>query len=103
MNELRRKIMTKLVRLRAKTYSYLTDYGKFENENYKNCLEATQLDNKIRYLDKNEINIDSLENNHKKLMRHNKPILKTQQRFKSEKHNIFSEEALSSNDDKRMQ
>ena len=36
-----------------------------------------------------------------------KPILKTQQRFKSEKHNVFSEEineiALSSHDDKRMQ
>ena len=34
-------------------------------------------------------------------------MLKTQQRFKSEKHNIFTEEinntALSSNDDKRMQ
>ena len=24
-------------------------------ENYKNCLEATQLDNKINYLEKNEI------------------------------------------------
>ena len=36
-----------------------------------------------------------------------KLILKKQQRFKSERHNIFTEEinkiALSSNDDKRMQ
>ena len=36
-----------------------------------------------------------------------KLILKTQQRFKSERHNVFSEEinkiALSLNDDKRMQ
>ena len=34
-------------------------------------------------------------------------LLKTQQRFKSERHNVFSEEinkiALSLNDDKRMQ
>ena len=34
-------------------------------------------------------------------------MLKTQQRFKSEKHNVFTEEinkiALNSNDDKRMQ
>ena len=34
-------------------------------------------------------------------------ILKTQQRFKSERHNVFTEEiskiALGSNDDKRMQ
>ena len=40
-------------------------------------------------------------------MRNNKSILKTQQIFKSERHNAFTEEmnkiALSSNDDKRMQ
>ena len=34
-------------------------------------------------------------------------MLKTQQKFKSEKHNVFTEEinkiALNSNDDKRMQ
>ena len=39
-------------------------------------------------------------------MTNNKLILKTQQRFKSERHNIFTEEinkiALSSNDDERM-
>ena len=27
----------------------------------KNCLEATQADNKIRYLEKNKINADSLK------------------------------------------
>ena len=40
-------------------------------------------------------------------MRNNKSILKTQQRLKSERHNVSTEEtnkiALSSNDDKRMQ
>ena len=40
-------------------------------------------------------------------MKNNKLVLKPQQRFKSERHNIFSEEinkiALSSNDDKRIQ
>ena len=45
--------------------------------------------------------------NHKEFIKNNEIILKTQQRFKSEKHNIFTEEintiALSSNDDKRMQ
>ena len=43
----------------------------------------------------------------KEFMRNNKSILKIQQRFKSERHNVFIEEinkiALSSNDDKRMQ
>ena len=29
-------------------------------ENYNNYLEATQLDNKIEYLEKNKISIDSL-------------------------------------------
>ena len=45
--------------------------------------------------------------NHKELIRNNKSILKTKQRFKSERHNVFTEEiykiALSSNDDKRTQ
>ena len=39
-------------------------------ENYQNCFEAIQLDNKVKYLEKNKINIDSLRNN--------KLILKTQ-------------------------
>ena len=29
--------------------------------NYKNCLEATQIGNKIKYLEKNKTNIDSLK------------------------------------------
>ena len=40
-------------------------------------------------------------------MKNNKSILKIHQRFKSERHNVFTEEirkiVLSSNDDKRMQ
>ena len=62
------KIMTKFFRLRVKTYSYLIDDGsedkkakgtkkcvikrKLKFENYKNCLEATQLENTISYLEK---------------------------------------------------
>ena len=34
---------------------------KLKFENYKNCLEAAQLDNKIKCLEKNKINIDSLK------------------------------------------
>ena len=40
-------------------------------ENYENCLEATQLKNKIRYLEKNKINIDKLKTNHKKFFSKN--------------------------------
>ena len=43
----------------------------------------------------------------KEIIKYNKLILKTRQRFKSERHNVFTEEinkiALSSNYDKRMQ
>ena len=34
---------------------------KLKFENNKNCLEATQLDKKIQYIEKNKINIDSLK------------------------------------------
>ena len=44
--------------------------------------------------------------NHLKSIRNNKSILKRQQGFKSERHNVFNEEinkiTLISNDDKRM-
>ena len=67
--------MKKFVGLKAKTFSYLIDDGsegkkakgtkscvikrKLKFENYKNCLEATQIENKINHLEKNEIGIVS--------------------------------------------
>ena len=54
---------------------------KLKVENYKNCFEATSLDNKVKYLEKNEINIDSLKNVHKEFIKDKKLILKTQERF----------------------
>ena len=70
-DELDQKILTKFVELRAKTYSYLIDDDrkdkkakgtkkcvlkrKLEFENYKNRLEATQLENKINHLEKIEL------------------------------------------------
>ena len=62
------KLLQKFVRRRAKTYSYLLDDGsedkkakdtkkcvikiKIKFENYQNFLEATQLDNKMKCLEK---------------------------------------------------
>ena len=51
-----------------------------------------QLKDNIDYLEKNEINLGSFEKSHKEFIINNKSILKTQQRFKSERHNVFVEE-----------
>ena len=100
--------MIKCVGLRAKTYSYLIDDGsedkkskaakrcvikrKLKFENYKGCLEATQLENKINHLEKNKTDIDHIKENLKEFMKSRKSILKTQHRFKSERHNVNNEE-----------
>ena len=70
-------------------------------------LEVTQLENKINQLEKNKVDVDSLRENHTEFIKNNKLILKSQQKFRSEKHNVFTEKvnktALSANDDKRIQ
>ena len=92
-DELVGKIMIKFVGLRAKTYSYLIDDGsedkkskwhkkvchkkKLKFENYKNCLEATKLENKINHLEKNKIDIHSLKKDNKNFIKKNNLMLKT--------------------------
>ena len=74
------KIMIKIVGLRSKTYSYLID-GSSENknqmclikrklnfENFKNYLKVTELERK-RYLEKNEININSIKIDHREFLK----------------------------------
>ena len=72
--------------LEKKTYSYVGDDGsedkkakdtkkhikciKFEDN--KSCLEATQIENKINYTEKNKINIDSLKTNNNQFIRNDK-------------------------------
>ena len=122
-DELGGKIIIRFVGLKAKIYSYLIDHGKEDKrakgtkkcvikgrlkfENYKNCFEANELDNEINYLEKYEINVDSLKKDHKEFIKNNELLLKKQQRFKSETHNVIPKKikkiALYSNDDKRMQ
>ena len=55
---------------------------KLKLENYKNSLETTQINNNIKNLEKNKINIDSLKTNHKKFIRNNKSVLKTHKDLK---------------------
>ena len=63
------KLLTEFIGLRAKTFSYLTDDNseekkvkgtkkcaikrKLKFKEYKNCLEATQLENQINHPEKN--------------------------------------------------
>ena len=56
----------------------------------KNCLNVAQLENKINHLEKNEIDADSLKKDHKEFIKNNKLILKTQQWFQSDRHNVFT-------------
>ena len=118
-DELGGKIMIKFFEFRAKTYSYLRDDSNEDNkakgtkkcvkkrklkfEDYKNCLEATQTENKTKYLEENKTDKDNI----KEFIKNNKSIKKTQQRFNRERQNVFTEEinktVLSSNDNKRMQ
>ena len=58
----------------------------------ENFLKVTQLDHKIKYIGENKTVTDSIEKNRKEFIRNNKLILKRQPRFKSESHNVFSEE-----------
>ena len=78
---------------------------KIKFQDHKNCLKGVQIERKINYLEKNKFDVDSLKEDPKEFVK-KKLIVKTLQRFKSEKHNVFTEKinkiALSSNDDKRM-
>ena len=57
---------------------------KFKDD--KKCLKASQIENKINYLEKKIIDVGCLKEDKKEFLK-NKLILKTQQRFKSERHN----------------
>ena len=92
-DELGGKIMTEFFALRAKTYSYLVDDGNTgkKAKGTKKCVIKRQLE----------------FNDYKNCLLNNEVILKSQQRFKSEAHNVYTEEinkiALSCYDDKRLQ
>ena len=107
-NELGGKIMTKFVGLIAKTYSYFIDDSsevnkakgtkkcvierKIKFENYKKCLEATQLENKINYLEKNKVDIDNVTENSEEFIKTINQYLKySKSERRGERHNVFPE------------
>ena len=92
-DELGGEIMTEFVVFRPKTDSCLTD----------DCKE----DKKAKGTKKCVIKRRLKFNDYKDYLLNNEVILKSQQRFKCERHDVYTEEvnkiALSSNDDKRLQ
>ena len=91
-DELRGEIITEFTALRLKTYSYLTDNDK--------------IDKKAKGTKKCVINKMIKFNDYKKCLLNGEIILKSQQRFISNKHDVYTENnnkiALSNNDDKRI-
>ena len=89
-DELGGKIITEFVTLRPKTYLYLTDDGKEEKkaEGTKKCA----IKRMIKF------------NDYKNCLLKDEVLLKSQQRFISKKHDVYTENinkiALSNNDDK---
>ena len=91
-DELGGKIITEFITLRPKTYSFLTGGGK-EDKKAKGTKKCV-IKKMIKF------------NDYKKCLLNDEVILKSQQRFISKKHNVYTENvnkiALSSNDDKRI-
>ena len=91
-DELGGKIITEFVTLKPKTYSYLTDDGK-EDKKAKGTKKCVI---------KRMIKFDDYKN----CLLKDKVLLKSQQRFISKKHDVYTEDinkiALSNDDDKRI-
>ena len=91
-DELGGKIITEFVTLWPKTYSFLTDDGKEDKKakGTKKCI----IKKMIKF------------NDYKKCLLNGEIMLKSQQRFISNKHDVYTENvnkiALSNNDDKRI-
>ena len=62
-----------------------------------NCLEAAEIKNKLNHLQKSKIDVDSLKGGQKEFIKNIKLILKAQQTFRSEKHNVFTEDCFKHN------
>ena len=91
-DELGGRIITEFVALRPKTYSYLTD----------DCKEDKKAKGTKKCVIKRMIKFDDYKN----CLLNGEVVLKSQQRFKSKGHDVYTENinkiALSSNDDKRL-
>ena len=101
-DELGGKIMTTFCALRAKTYSFLID--EYTNDHYE---KNNIVNKKAKGTKKCVIKREILFNNYIDSLFKNEVLLRSQHRFRSDHHKVYTEEvnkiALSSNDDKRIQ
>ena len=86
-------MITEFIVLRAKAYAYITEDGSVHKraKGTKKCIIKREI----------------MFEHYKDCLFNSKTIIKSQQRFRSDHHNVHTEEvnkiALSSNDDKRLQ
>ena len=101
-DELGGKIMEEFCALRAKTYAYLIN-GYNDDDYDKEKIINKKVNEKRKCVIKRRLMFESYKN----CLFNNTVILRSQQRFKSDHHEVYAEEvnkiALSSNDDKRLQ
>ena len=101
-DELGGKIMTEFCALRAKAYAFLID--DYSDEDYeKNKI----INKKAKDAKKCIVKAETIFKNYVDALFNDKILIKSQQRFRSDHHKVFSKEvnkiALNSNDDKRIQ
>ena len=93
----------KIKRQKAKTKFVIKKKLKFQD--YRIFLEAAEIETNINHLEKSKTDIDCLKKDKKEFIKNNKLIKDLEQRFRSEKHNIFTKEinniALNLNDNKK--
>ena len=91
-DELGGKIIKEFVALRPKTYSYVTD--DFEEDKKAKGTKKCVIKTELKF------------NDYKDCLLNDKGVLTSQQRIKSERHDVYTENvnkiALSNNDDKRL-
>ena len=101
-DELGGKIMTEFCALRAKAYSFLID-GYSDDDYEKNKIINKKAKGKKKSVIKRELTF----NTYKDSLFNDEVIIKSQQRFRSDHHRVYTEEvnkiALSSDDDKTIQ
>ena len=92
-DELGGKIMTEFIALRAKVYAYITEDGSVHKraKGTKKCIIKREI----------------MFEHYKDCLFNSKIIIRSQQRFRNDHHNVYTEEVnkivLSGNDDKRIQ